>query len=269
MEMKKIVGYFCFIFFGLWLVSLGVIYIAQHQIIFQPDSLSIDYKFELDVPFEEFFLKVAEGDSINVLFIKSTKQPSRGVVLYFHGNADNLQRWAKYHTALTNRGYDVCMADYRGYGKSSGYPTAQNLYADARLLYNYLHQNHSAQDIIIYGRSLGTGIAAQLASTVPAKCLILETPYSTIECALANHIFLNKLPYSLDNQFQTLSYLPKITYPIFAFHGTSDGVISYGCAKQIIPFLKKQDQFITIAGGSHKDLSRFQAFQEGLDMALE
>lgn len=267
--MIKKVKYLILTLIGLWFLSLAIIYIAQHQIIFQPDKLDISHHFDLDTPYEEAFFSISGGDSINTIYIKSPKQPAKGVVLYLHGNADNLQRWAKYHKEITNRGYDFFAIDYRGYGKSSGHPTEQTLYEDARFFYDYLHKNRSAQDIIIYGRSLGTGIAAQLASTVPAKCLVLETPYSTIDCALARQVFLNKLPYSLDYQLQTLQYLPKITYPIFAFHGTADGVISYHCAQQIKPFLKETDKFITIEGGGHKDLATFELFQKGLDEALE
>lgn len=263
------IKYLLFTFFGLWLISLAIIYFAQQRIIFQPDKLDVSYKFELDIAFQESFFSVSNGDSINTIYIKSPQQPSKGVVLYLHGNADNLQRWAKYHKDITSRGYDFFAFDYRGYGKSSGFPTEQALYKDARLVYNYLHKNRSAQEIIIYGRSLGTGVAAQLASTVPAKCLILETPYSTIDCALANHVFLKKLPYSLDCQLQTIGYLPKITYPIYAFHGTSDGVISYNCAKEIKPFLKENDRFITIEGGGHKDLSTFELFQKNLNDILD
>ena len=253
---------------GLWLISMPVLFFAQNWIIFQPKKLALNYKFQFDTPFEERFFQVNGGDSINTIFIKSLQQPSKGVVLYFHGNADNLQRWANYHKDLTSRGYDFFVMDYRGYGKSSGKPSEQFLYEDARFFYDFLRKTYDSTQIVIYGRSLGTGIAAQLASQVSAKCLILETPYNNINCALAKHIFLNQLPYSLDCKLETERFLPIIKCPILAFHGTSDWVIPYACAKKIIPLLRKKDKFITIEGGGHKNLSQYSMFQENLDEIL-
>ncbi len=254
---------------GFWLLSMPVVFFAQRWIVFRPTKLAKNYVFQLDAPFEEKFFAVSNGDSLHTIFIKSPKQPSKGVVLYLHGNADNLQRWAQYHTELTSRGYDFFAMEYRGYGKSTGKPDDKTMHEDARMCYNYLHDSYNAPQIVIYGRSLGTGVAAQLAAQVPAKCLILETPYNNINCAIAKHIYLNRLPYNLDIDLQTEAYIPKISYPIYAFHGTNDQVISYACAKKIKPLLGVKDKFITIEGGGHKNLAHYPIFQEELNKMLE
>jgi uncharacterized protein len=253
---------------GLWVLSMLVIFLLQDAIIFQPTKLNLSDSLKIDISHQEFFLHVGEQDSVHSVFIKSPTQPSKGVILYLHGNADNLQRWAKNHHDFTTRGYDFFAIDYRGYGKSSGKPSESNLYEDARKAYDYLHKTYNAPQIIIYGRSLGTGVAAQLASQVPSKCLVLETPYNNIECAIAKQIFLDALPFNLRTKLQTEGHIPKISCPIYAFHGTTDGVVKYSCAikiKKILP----NEHFITIDGGGHKNLNTFPLYQKKIDEILK
>lgn len=257
-----------YVIIGLWFLMLPIIFFAQRFIVFQPKPLAYDYKYEFNLPHQELFLPVSGGDTINALMIKCRQQPSRGVILYFHGNADNLARWGKYHEDLTSRGYDFFVIDYRGYGKSTGQPNEEKMYEDARLCYDYLHQSYDGQQIIIYGRSLGSGIAAELASRVPSRMVILETPYNNINCAIAKHILLNRLPYNLNYNFNTEQYIPKISAPIYVFHGTRDWVIPYACAKKIKPLLTSKDKFVTIIGGGHRNLNEFSEFGNSLDEML-
>ena len=266
--MFTILKYTLLFIVGLWLLNLPLAMMAQNFLVFHPKKLVDNHLFKLDSPYEEFFFRVSGGDTINALLVKSPLQPSKGVVLYFHGNADNLERWANYHTDMTARGYDFFAMDYRGYGKSTGKPKEQHMYEDARFCYDFLQNKYPPEDIILYGRSLGTGIAAKLATEVTAKCLILETPYNSINFVIARHIFMHSLPFPLQFHFQTVGYLSAISYPILAMHGTADKIIPYSCAAAIIPHLRDKDRFITIPGGTHKNLSDFPAFQDALDELL-
>lgn len=267
--MLSLIKYLPVLLIGIWLFSLPVALMAQNFLVFHPKKLASNHVFKLDCPYEEFLFPLSAGDSINALLIKSPVQPSKGVVLYFHGNADNLQRWANYHVDMTSRGYDFFIMDYRGYGKSSGKPKEQHMYDDARFCYDFLLQHYAAADIILYGRSLGTGIAARLATEVSAKCLILETPYNTINFVIARHIFMKTLPFPLQFHFQTVGHFDAISYPILALHGTADKVIPYSCAAALIPHLREKDRFVTIPGGTHRNLSSYPAYQEALNELLK
>ena len=128
----------------IWIVGLVLLthfsasialYFFQDNIIFQHKKLTQDYIFKFDPdpkqePFQEYFIQTDDGETLNALLFK-TKLRSKGLILYFHGNADNLQRWGKYSVDFTRLGYDILMMDYRGYGKSTGKPTERDLYKDA------------------------------------------------------------------------------------------------------------------------------------------
>ncbi|MFZ4476739.1 MAG: alpha/beta hydrolase, partial [Saprospiraceae bacterium] len=92
----------------------------QHKILFRPTRLPEKHVFRFDAPFEEHFIETPDHVRINALFFPAAQQPSSGVVLYFHGNRDNLQRWGAEHRRFTESGYDFFAADYRGYGKTPG-----------------------------------------------------------------------------------------------------------------------------------------------------
>ena len=236
----------------------------QKKIIFQPEKLHTEHHFNFEGEFEEFYIPV-ENEKINALYFK-TKQEQKGAILYLHGNADNLNRWGKYASDFTNRGYDVLMIDYRGYGKSEGIATEANIYKDAEAAFQWLSKQTDYQQIIIYGRSLGSGPASYLAAQNDAKMLILETPFESIECVDDNKLPLMSFLFRSRVKFPNDQYIRKVDFPIFIFHGTEDFVVPYDCAKGLEAFLKPEDKFITIEGGGHKNLNEFKTYYEQLDL---
>ena len=123
------------------LLAVGL-FAFQDKLIFRADKLDPSYIFKFDRPFEEYFIPTPDGHSINILWFKPSGE-SRGLVLYFHGNANNLQRWGNYAEDMVQLGYEVVMMDYRGYGKSTGTPSEQFLYDDAALLYQWVMSKSS------------------------------------------------------------------------------------------------------------------------------
>ncbi len=107
----------------------------------------------------------------------TTNSNKKGIVLYFHGNRQNIERYGKFAPAFTKNGYEVWMMDYPGFGKTTGKRTEQVMYDDAFLVYKTAIKETLPQNIIIYGKSLGTGIAANLALKYKCQQLILDTPY--------------------------------------------------------------------------------------------
>jgi pimeloyl-ACP methyl ester carboxylesterase len=162
----------------------------------------------------------------------------------------------------------VWIPDYPGFGKTTGELTENRLYELARLTYTLARGKYKQDSIIIYGKSLGTGIAAQLASKIKCRRLILETPYYSIPDLFS--VYAPVYPTRSMSHFKipTAEYLSSVTAPVTIFHGTEDGVIPYGRASRLRSVLKSGDEFITIEKGTHNNLNSFPLFHHVLDSLL-
>lgn len=242
-------------------------FLIQEKILFQPKKLPSDFEYNFAHDFEEVDLSSADGAIINALHFK-VNDP-KGIILYFHGNRGNLVRWGGVASYFVDRGYDVFVMDYRTYGKSTGRLSEDALFADAKMCFDYLLQEYAEHDITIYGRSLGTGIAAQLASYTMPKQLILETPYYSIN-DVARRIFpIFPVKYLLNYKLESNQYLKKVSCFITIFHGTADGVVPYDSGKNLyesIPSVSKK--LVTIKNGRHKNLIQFDEYHQGISEIL-
>ncbi|MFK7783206.1 alpha/beta hydrolase [Psychroserpens sp.] len=239
------------------------LYFLQEKILFLPTTLAQDYQYDFRYPFEELFLNTAENVSINAIHFK-TENP-KGVILYFHGNAGDLSRWGIIGEHFVSLNYDVFIMDYRTYGKSKGKLSEQGFYDDAEYCYNYVLQHYSEEDIVIYGRSLGTGVASYLASNHEPKQLILETPYYSI-LDVAKHRFpIFPVKSLLRYEFPSNEFIRAVRCPITMFHGTDDAVIPYSSAQKLQSVAPNElTTFITIEGAGHNNLISFENYKEGI-----
>lgn len=246
-----------------------LLWIFQDKLLFQSTQLPPDYRFDFKQPHRDILINLNEKEKLSIVeFYPQDTLHTRGVVLYFHGNRENINHYAKFVPSFTRYGYEVWMMDYPGYGKSTGEPTEQRFYSDALLLYKMASKQFSNDCIVFYGRSLGTGVATELASHAGGKRLILETPYYSLPSLASAILPVYPAGSMLQYKFSVHEYLPFVKVPVTIFHGTADGVIPYSNAEQLKPFLKTGDEFITIENGSHNDLSNFPLYQQKLDSLL-
>lgn len=237
--------------------------------LFRPVKLPEDYHFKFSEPYQEHFLKTPDGVLLNLLSFKAATTPSKGVVLYFHGNRHNLQRWGAMHRDFTPLGFDFVALDYRGYGKSSGEPDEQRFFEDARLVYDWLCKKYAPEQIILYGRSLGSGMASALAAQVPARGLILETPFDNILGLMAAHLGRPDLTFDPPYIFPNDQHLRATKMPVLIFHGTNDSVVPYLSAHNLKQCLKPGDEFVTLEQGTHHNLNEFPLYRERLRAWLQ
>jgi uncharacterized protein len=238
------------------------------RILFQPTKLEKKHTFQFNRPFEEINLNPEKDVQINALYFK-TNNP-KGVILYFHGNRDNLQRWGKIASEVGDYfHYDVFVMDYRGYGKSVGKRDEEALNRDALFCYNYVKTNYAPKELIIYGRSLGTGIASCLASEIKADKLILETPYHSVNDLARNYFSLFSIEYKLSYKLPSYHYLQHVNCPILILHGTKDDIVPYSSGKKLYEsIVHKNVIFYTIPNGEHNNLSDFKDYWEVLTIFL-
>ena len=250
---------------ALYILVCSGMYFQQDTLIFRPEVLSADFRFSFPQAFSEITLPV-DGANLNALHFKVAEP--HGVVLFFHGNAGSLRRWGEVAESFTTRGYDLVVFDYRGYGKSSGkIASERQLYEDADRVYDYLRSQYAAERIVIYGRSLGTGIAAQLAVRHTPKLLILETPYFSLKDLTAT--FYPYLPgFLLKFPLRTDLALPQVKCPVYLFHGTRDAVVPYAASQRLMPLIVSGKELVTIADGEHNGLRLTATYNAALDRLL-
>ncbi len=235
---------------------------------FLPTTLPQDHIFTFDHPFEEHFLKTGDGAVINTLHFKATNPV--GTIFYLHGNAGDLQRWGTIVSYLVDLNYDVYIIDYRTYGKSIGDLSEKAMYADAQRTYDHLKEMVPEENIIIYGRSLGTGMATYLASENKPSKLILETPYYSIADVAKHRFPIFPVSRLLKYKFPSNEFIKEVNCETIIFHGTDDLVVPYSSGEKLFEVSDKQKTtFITIEGGTHNDLVTFDNYNDQLKLFLK
>jgi uncharacterized protein len=259
----KIIAWIIVIGYGLILILL---YTLQSRLIFYPGLLPSDFRFKPDSGAEETMLKTSDAESISALFFRNR---SKDVILYFHGNAGDLSGWQFVAEDFTSLGYNFMIIDYRGYGKSSGKLSEEGLYLDAQAAYDYLiAQGFAPENILIYGRSIGSGIAVDLASSQPCKGLILESPFSSL-ARLANEKFPFFFPsLYLRYRFDNLGKINDVRCPVIFLHGSDDTLIPASHSESLFRRFTGKKELVIVDKGSHNDLHTFKQYEDFLQNVL-
>ncbi|MDE3254292.1 MAG: alpha/beta fold hydrolase, partial [Bacteroidota bacterium] len=175
----RIAGWVKLCIIGYSLIGIGIFYL-QETIIFQPTVVAADSSYGFKQPYLEKNIALDEQTRFNLIEFTVPDSLRKGVVLYFHGNKGNVKRYNRFVDNFTRHGYEVWMADYPGFGKSTGKVSESILFEESLQVYKLARIQYQPGQIILYGKSLGSGIAAQLASVRDCKRLILETPYYSL-----------------------------------------------------------------------------------------
>lgn len=245
---------------------MGVLHIFQEKLIFRPEPIESSYKYDFSFDFEEVNLPTSDDETINALHIKA--ENPKGIILYFHGNQGNLVRWGEITSYFTQFQYDVFVIDYRGYGKSTGEYNEVEMYKDALLSYEYVKKQFKEEEIIVYGRSLGTTFAAKVAADNSPKHLILEAPFYSLHNA-ANHKYKVIPKFFLNFKFKTYTFISKIQSPITIFHGNDDKITPFEGSKELFKLIKSsKKEFIPLEKGTHHNVRSYKKYRSTLKTIL-
>ncbi|TXD39441.1 alpha/beta hydrolase [Lujinxingia vulgaris] len=250
--------------FAVMIMALGAMLMGwQSRLIFYPERLPQDVEFDLPLSAEEVQINTEDGENLSGVLHRA--QASRGVILYLHGNAGSLRTWKDVTSDLVPLGYDTLVIDYRGYGKSTGRITEAGLYEDGRAAYRWLiERGYRADDVVIYGRSIGSGIASKLASEVEASALILESPFSSL-VTLGRELMPWALPrLTLRFRFPNEDHLAATSLPVLLLHGSNDELIGAHHSERLADVLGARSELHLIEGGAHNDLAAFAPYHEVL-----
>lgn len=255
--------FFAYLFIGV------ALYFLQDFFLFHPIKLAPNYKFDFKIPNEELVAIDEENDSISYVKFLSQIKEKKGIVIYYHGNMENINHYINFVQPFTKNGYEVWMQDYPSFGKSTGKLSEQKLYIQALQIAKLANKQIGNDSLIIYGKSLGTGIASYVASQMKSKILLLETPYYSIPSLFANYAFMYPTQVLCKYKIYTYQYLQKVNCPIIIFHGTKDEIIPYSNAAKLKMFLKPTDKFITVQDATHININSTKKYFEEIDSLLK
>ncbi len=252
---------------AIYLVISIALYVVQDFFLFRPEKLPEDFQFYYEhQEFEEYNIETRDGANINGLRFK-TSNP-KGVVFYLKGNSRSIKGWGKFAVDFTRHGYDVIMVDYRGFGKSTGRRSQKAIKRDMQMIYNKIKENVAEKYIILYGRSLGSGFAAKLASMNNPRMLILDAPYYSLSKVAKK--FIPFMPLSLLIKFPmpTYKWMRYVQCPIHIIHGTDDALIPYKTSVKLSKIKPGLTTLHTVIGGGHKNLNNFEAYHQMLSQIV-
>lgn len=265
--MKRWLKKFLIIIASLYVIVFVALYFFQGKMIFMPESLPQDYSYSFTGEFEEINLKTDDGAKLNALHFK-VENP-KGVVLYFHGNGGELSRWGIVVQKFVDLQYDVLVMDYRTYGKSTGKLGQKVLYSDAQLFYDFLLKSYPENEIVVYGRSLGTTFATYVSAKNHPKQLILEAPFYSLAEVASERFPIYPVSWFLKFHFPTYKYFKKVSCPITIFHGTDDIMVNYENSERLSKInTNGKLTFITIPGGNHHNVVDSEIYKKTLDSIL-
>lgn len=226
------------------------------------------FRFRHGVPFTEHRLHRPDGAVLHALLFKA--EEPRGVVLYFHGNTGSLRRWGRRAPRFTKLGYHVLMPDYRGYGKSRGRISEEALLADAMAWYDHLCAQWQEREIVVYGRSLGSGMAVPVAAVRKPRALLLETPFANLRDAVRHHLPWLPHRWLLRYHFRNDRAIRRVRCPVRIFHGLRDTVVPFSSALFLYSLIDTtvDREMLTFQDGHHNDLARFGRFNRAIAKVL-
>lgn len=242
--MSKVIIYIIFLL-GLIIgytkyIEIKGVYFPTKEIEFSPEFIYL--------AFEDVYIETKDGFKINGWFIPHDN--AKYTVLLLHGNGGNICHRLDKIGFLRSAGVNIFIIDYRGYGRSQGRPSERGIYIDARAAYDYLLTNRSIKpdEIILYGESLGTAVAINLASEIKVKALILEGAFSRgRDMAKKLYPFLPSFLFS--DQFDSLAKIKKINTPKLFMHSIDDEIVPIDLAKKLYNASSGPKQFVELKGG--------------------
>ena len=208
---------------------------------------------QLGLAHESVFFEASDGTKLHGWFFPLPgKSP---VILFCHGNAGNISHRLHNIGELLNKGFQVFIFDYRGFGKSNGSPSRKGVYLDGPAAYDYLRNRLGIppERIILFGRSLGAAVATEIAIKRKANRLILESAFtSTKAMARTMPLFALLSPF-LPAHYNNLKKIKHITIPKLIIHGTRDEIIPFAMGEQLFKTAPEPKVFYAIMGAGHND----------------
>lgn len=226
----------------------------EQKSLYYPDKDILETPDSLNIAYEEVNFKTSDRPTLNGWFIPA--KSAKITVLYCHGNAGNISHRLHKVKFFHESGVNFFIFDYRGYGKSTGSPKEKGLYKDARAAYDYLLSRTDVDKdrIVVYGKSLGGAVAADLCLNRRAGALILEGSFASVVLAAQELYPFLPMKLLVAQKYDTVSKVKHISIPKLIVHGKDDEVISFNHGRILFAAACEPKQFLSFSGGHNDDI---------------
>jgi uncharacterized protein len=247
-----ILGWLTVIAICLYVGLAAVIFVAQRSLMYFPETIHTTPAAAGLPEAEEVALKASDGAQIMVWHV--APRDNKPVILYFHGNGGALHYRVERFRRLITDGIGLVALEYRGYGGLAGSPSEQGLIADAEAAYAYAAARYPVQQIVLWGESLGTGVAVALAAEKPVGRVILEAPFTSAVAVGARHYWYLPVRLLMKDQFHSDARIGKVTAPLMIMHGVHDQTVPYAMGERLFELANKPKHIVRFLDGGHEDL---------------
>lgn len=253
----------------LYASALGWLWLKQEKLLFAPTALPSDYPLASARDLHEVTIEVT-GARLSALHLRLPNP--KGVVFFLHGNGGSLENWFVNPEFYRRANYDLFMVDYRGYGKSTGQIESEaQLRADVYAAWATVAPQYAGRKVVVYGRSLGSGLAAGLAAELGKAqrhpdLTVLVSPYTSMAALAGDHYpwvpqILLRYPMRTDQ------VIGQIRSPLLLIHGTRDALIAPRHSDALTS-LAPHATLLQIKGAAHNDLQNFDTYLDAYANAL-
>jgi fermentation-respiration switch protein FrsA (DUF1100 family) len=258
------------ILFLSYAVILVIVYFKQERMLYFPEKEIWQTPDNISLKYDELNFKTKDGFNISGWYIPA--QNEKGVLLFCHGNAGNISHRLESINIFNSLNLSVLIFDYRGYGKSEGKPSENGTYLDAEAAWDYLVnvKGKSPKEIIIFGRSLGGAVAAEIALRKNPAALIIESCFTSVP--ELGKTFYPWLPVKLISKFKysTIDKIGSINCPKLIIHSPEDEIISFRHGKALYENALQPKEFLKIKGGHNEGfLISGKTYNDGLKIFLD
>ena len=235
-----------------YLAFAAVLYVKQPKFLYSPERDVSSTPVELGLDFENVVFKSADGLDLRGWYVPADNP--KLTLLFCHGNGGNMAHRLDSINIFHNLGLNCFIFDYRGYGDSQGKPGEEGTYMDAMAAYKWLTEEKKipAEDIIIFGRSLGGSIAAQLASKVEAGALIVESAFTSYVDIGKEYYPYMPVRWFARFDYRTIDYIKEVRCPVMLIYSRNDEIVPYKFGLELYEAANEPKEFIEIFG-SHND----------------
>jgi pimeloyl-ACP methyl ester carboxylesterase len=234
------------------------LYFLQERLIFHPQPMPEATRALIAERAQSLFIHAPDGTRLHAWYREGSP-----LILYFGGNAEDVS-WMLARAALQAPGSGWLLVDYRGYGSSAGAPSESHLVADARLWHDHATQKLGAQNVVVFGRSLGSGVAVQLAAARRVAGVVLVAPYDSLTSVAGHYYPYLPVSWMLRHPFYSVTHAASITAPLLCLVAENDEVIPVVHSKRLFEAWKGPKRWVALNGAGHNSTDDAPAFWQAI-----